>query len=348
MKVLVTGGTGAVGRAAVERLVRHGWDVLVIGRRAGVEVPGAAYAVCDVTDYDRLRDAVRGCGAVVHLAAIAQPTPAPGPEVFRVNVTGTFNVFAAAAAEGIRRVVQASSINAFGCAWGIVDLRVEYLPIDEEHPTFATDPYSFSKNVVEEIGRYWWRREGISSAALRLPAVRRARAAADPTRSEHVRRMHALLDELAALPAGERRRRLDDVRRRVLACRRRRPLEFGAPEDALPRQELADPLFRAYFSDRANFWAAVDERDSAQAIEKALTADYEGSHALFINDDHNWLDYDSRALARLFFPEVDCWKRPVSGSGSLVSIDEARGRIGFAPEHSIVPRRGGPDRTDGE
>ena len=44
-------------------------------------------------------------------------------------------------------------------------------PIDEDHPTYTTDPYSFSKQVIEDIGAYFWRREGISSVFLRFPAV---------------------------------------------------------------------------------------------------------------------------------------------------------------------------------
>ena len=53
---------------------------------------------------------------------------------------------------------------------------VEYFPIDEQHPTFTTDSYSFSKQVMEEIGAYFWRREGISSVLLRLPGVYEIRA----------------------------------------------------------------------------------------------------------------------------------------------------------------------------
>ena len=100
MRVLITGGTGSVGQAATERLVRDGWDVRVVGRRSGIEVPGAEYAVCDVTCFDDLCEKTAGCDAVVHLAAIASPGGAPGPEVIRVNVLGTFNVFEAAAKAG--------------------------------------------------------------------------------------------------------------------------------------------------------------------------------------------------------------------------------------------------------
>ncbi len=82
MRVLVTGGTGAVGKATVERLVDHGWDVRVIGRRAGFEIPGAEYQVCDITNYDDLRVKMHGCQTVVHLAAVPNPMIVPVPNSF--------------------------------------------------------------------------------------------------------------------------------------------------------------------------------------------------------------------------------------------------------------------------
>lgn len=337
MKVLVTGGTGIVGKSAVDRLLRGGWDVRVVGRREGVEVPGAEYAVCDVTRFEAVREQVRGCDAVVHLAALARPTIAPAPEVFGANVRGTFNVFEAAAAEGIRRVVQASSINAFGCAWSLVDLRVEYLPIDEEHPTYTTDPYSFSKNVIEQIGDYYHRRDGIDSVALRLPWVQPQRFLESPDRRRRLRQTRAVLDELAAEPAEKRRARIAEARRRTLEVRAGRPMEYTeGPRRRGHREFGEDRLLETYFSGRFNFWAAVDERDSAQAIEKGLTADYQGSEAVFINDKTNWLAYDAATLAEWFFPEATARRKPLVGADTLVSIDKARAMIGFEPEHSIV------------
>jgi nucleoside-diphosphate-sugar epimerase len=336
MKVLVTGGTGNVGKEAVSRLVANGWEVRVVGRRGGMEIPGAEYAVCDVTCCDDVREKLRGCDAVVHLAAVAQPTRVPGPEVMRANVLGTFNVFEAAAQEGIRRVVQASSINAFGCFWSVTDLHVEYFPVDEEHPTFTTDPYSFSKEVIEDVGRYYWRREGITSVALRLPWVHPKGHLTGEHHRCRMQRAGEMLDELMALPQAERIERLAAVRRKVLDYRKHRPIEHGARERGVPRPDFGDdPLGGMYMNDRFNFWAFVDERDSAQAIEKGLTADYEGSHVLFINDASNWLLYDTEKLLALFFPDVARRRRPIRGCQSLVSIDKARELIGFEPAYSI-------------
>ena len=340
MRILITGGTGSVGRTATARLVEHGWEVRVIGRRQGIEIPGAEYASCDVTDTAAVREQVRGCEAVVHLAAVPSPGGVPGPELFRINATGTFNVFAAAEAEGIRRVVQASSINAHGGVFGTVDLdHVAYLPLDEEHPTYTTDAYSFSKNVVEAIGDYYWRRSGIASVALRLPYVRPAHAARDERRRHGVRHTRAHIDAFAALPEAERRARLDVIRRAARAFRAQRPFDHWPKGQRPPHpKEAEDPLFWIYNGARFDFWTCVDARDSAQAIEKALTATFEGSHVLYITDRRNTLDMDAETLARLFFADVTRRSKPLEGNASLISIDKARALIGFEPEYPVTIR----------
>ncbi len=152
MHILVTGGIGIVGKAVVARLVEKDYRVRVIDRKSAAQAPGAEYRPCDINDYAALRQAVHGCDAVVHLAALPRPCDGPGGEVFRINAAGTFNVFQAAAEEGIRRVVQASSINALGYFYGVRDFPLQYLPVDEEHPGPTTDAYSFSKEIDEQIG----------------------------------------------------------------------------------------------------------------------------------------------------------------------------------------------------
>ncbi len=166
MRVLLTGGTGHIGKATAQRLIQRGWDVRILDLSSDTKLPGAEHVTCDIMNYAELREHMRGCDAVIHLAAIRTPGLAPGHKLFEINVAGTFNVFEAAAAEGIRRVVQASSINALGAAWGLTDMAIHYLPVDEEHPTNTTDAYSFSKETIEDIGRYYWRRDQISSVAL--------------------------------------------------------------------------------------------------------------------------------------------------------------------------------------
>lgn len=341
MKILVTGGTGNVGRAAVQRLVEHDHQVRVIGRRPDLEIEGAEYRQCDITDYDGLREQVRGMEGIVHLAAIPYPGGAPGQEVFRVNCLGTYNVYRAAADEGIGKISSASSINALGFNYGIVSFDIAYFPIDEAHPTFTTDSYSFSKQVVEEIGDYFWRREGISSVNLRLPGVYELDAERWQRRQEFMSHFREALDELLSLPDAERQER---VRRAIDKFDRTRP-DRSTP---MPREEMRarwrslrdDPDLRLIFGGfgYSNFWASVDARDSAQALEEGLLADYEGSHALFINDSHNATGVESEVLLRTFFPEVQARTRPLEGTETVVSIDKARALIGFEPEHSIAQR----------
>ena len=167
MNILVTGGLGSVGRPLVKLLVKNGHAVKVIGRRPEAEVeaeliPGASYTSCDINEFSSIRQQVRGMDTVIHLAAIPAPMMAPGVEIFRINCSGTFNVYEAAAQEGIRRVVTASSINWLGFNFGIKSFPIQYFPLDEAHPNFTTDAYSFSKQIIEEVAAYYWRREGIS------------------------------------------------------------------------------------------------------------------------------------------------------------------------------------------
>jgi hypothetical protein len=338
MRILVTGGTGNVGRAAVRRLVEHGHDVRVIGRRAELEIEGADYRRCDITDFDCLREHVEGMDGIVHLAAIPYPGGAPGQEVFRVNAVGTFNVYRAAADEGIPKIVSASSINALGFNYGLKSFDLDYFPIDEEHPTFTTDAYSFSKQVVEDIGDYFWRREGLSSVNLRLPAVYEVDGERFRGLGDHIAGFRQAFEELLSLPEAEQQAR---VRRAIATFDETRP-ERSRP---LPREEMLkrwqamrdDPDLRLVVGGfgRSNFWTSVDARDSAQALEKGLLADYTGSHALFINDSHNATGVESETLIRVFFPKVRTRKRPLQGTDTLVSIDKARELIEFEPEHSI-------------
>lgn len=330
MKVLVTGGTGNVGRAAVARLVAHGHTVTVIGRRAGLTIAGATYAQCDINEFGCLTDVMQETEGVVHLAAIPHPSMAPGQEIFRVNCEGTFNVYRAAANAGIKRVVSASSINALGYNFGCKNFELRYFPIDEEHPSFTTDPYSFSKQVMEEIGAYFWRREGVSSVFLRLPAVFEMAGEATARVRSFIDGVRTQTEALLALPEAERRAHVATIIAGFEALRTQRAWERPGGGRSLREVPNAMAMFG-----RSNFWASIDARDSAQAIEKGLLAEYEGSHPLYVNDSHNFTGVPTETLAALFFPEVITWKRPVQGTETVVSIDKARKLLGFEPEYSI-------------
>jgi NAD(P)-dependent dehydrogenase (short-subunit alcohol dehydrogenase family) len=328
MKLLVTGGSGRVGAATVARLVAGGNVVTVVGRRGGLEVPGASYRACDITAEESIREATQGCEAIVHLAAIPAPTSGTAPEVFRVNASGTFNVYAAAEAAGIARVVTASSINALGYNYGRRPFPIERLPVDESHPRFTTDAYSFSKEVTEEIAAYFHRRAGISSVCLRFPWVAPESQTSETAVRERWQACRAAYDRVMGMSGDGRRAWIAN-----LAARWEELRADGALEDSEGRRRtelmLQDPLFAG----RSDFWTLLDERDAAQAVERSLLARVEGSHALYANDDHNWTGLPSQEIAALYHPGALC--ADVPGTSSLVSIEAVRRLIGFDPEFSV-------------
>ena len=348
MNILLTGGTGDVGRATVARLVQNGHSVRVIGRRAYDELDrellgehffdGAEYVQCDVNDYDALRDQVRGMQGIIHLAAIRQPMASPSQEIFRVNCSGTYNVFQAAAQEGIPKISCASSINVLGFNFGIVPFEIQYFPIDEGHPAYTTDAYSFSKQVIEEIAAYFWRREGISSVNLRFPAVYEVGQEQSDIWRMFAGNFQETFREFAILPQEEQRRKIERAIARYDATRPDRA-GYNPNVDMLARwrvlREDSDLRLLTDGFGYSNFWTSIDARDSAQALEKGLTADYQGSHPLFCNDSENAAGEDSERLVQTFFPDVTGRTHPLQGRETLVSINKARALIGYEPEHHI-------------
>jgi NAD(P)-dependent dehydrogenase (short-subunit alcohol dehydrogenase family) len=328
MKLLITGGNGRVGATVVERLARSGHDLTVIARSAGAAVDGARYVQCDINDFEALLAVMQGMEAVVHLAALPAPVGWSSEEIFRINCAGTFNVYEAAARAGIRRVVTASSINAVGYNWGLHSFPIRFLPIDEEHPVSATDAYSFSKQVTEQIAHYAWRRDGIGGVCLRLPYVAPARLSTREVVQHHAAVCRASFENLMKLPEAARRERAREwIAHREAHFRARKGESIGH----LEHYPLPDPIMFG----RTDFWTRIDERDSAQAIERSVTAEYEGCHTLFVNDSHNMTGVPSLPLARLFFQEAALQEERLTGCSTLVSIEAARALIGFEPEYSV-------------
>ncbi|MDE2775045.1 MAG: NAD(P)-dependent oxidoreductase [Chloroflexota bacterium] len=332
MRVFITGGAGHVGQPIRERFAHNGWDVHVIDTAPDPQIEGISYAQCDIRDFAALSRQVEGCDAIAHLAAIPSTMTHPDPTLFSVNVTGTYNVFEAAERAGIKRIAQASSINAFGGYWGCDDRQYDYFPLDEAHPLYTTDAYSFSKQLVEEIAAYYQRRSGIDSVSFRFPAVWSDANIAEQNLRESLMQRRQLLEEFLRRPAAEQRDSLAEARARALDLRARRVQEYDAiSAGGFDRDAIDDWLLHAYFFDRFSYWAFIHTDDSTHAFEKALTADFQGAHALFVNSDLNYLNINSEALLSLFFPDVSQRSKAIQGADALVSIDRARDLIGFEP-----------------
>ena len=155
MKVVVTGANGKVGRAAVQALLAAGHDVTGVDLARPVferAVEGAPrYQMADLTDAGEAFAVIRGADAVVHTAAIPDPTANPAHVVFRTNLMATFNVLEAAVRFGVPRFVNISSETVPGFFFPERDFLPDYAPVDEDHPIHPQDPYALTKHFGEQL-----------------------------------------------------------------------------------------------------------------------------------------------------------------------------------------------------
>jgi hypothetical protein len=332
MKILLTGGTGAVGRQTTEYLVNKGHQVTVIGRRAGMEVPpGAEYRVCDINDYDALYAVMAGMEAVVHLAAIPNPLMEPDEELFastpRARST-SMRRRRSAASSAWRRPARSTP-------WGIIMRRafdLSYFPIDERTRSSPRIPTPSPSRSSSRSPIYYWRRAGISGVSLRLPAVYVVKPSCPLAAPHGRRRAYDELRRLAALPwtsAMSLRDLHRPSRQAMYAMSAERIAARREGREEPPRRWPRDMSF-AVVSGMANFWTSLDARDAGQAFEKGVLADYKGSHPLFINDSINTLGAESEALLAAFFPRVKPRTRVLKGAECIVSISAPR-PVGFEP-----------------
>jgi nucleoside-diphosphate-sugar epimerase len=190
-RVLVTGAAGEIGTATTAYLTRHGIAVTALSLAGPFPPEADRVIVGDATSPADVASALDDVDAIVHLAAIPHPTLGTPYNVYRTNVTATFNVLAEAGNRGVRRAVIASSINAIGVPMNRHDVMPAYFPIDEEIPVDLEDAYSLSKFSDEITSTMAWRRWGIDVVAFRFPLVKERpvlleaaeRFSADPMRA---------------------------------------------------------------------------------------------------------------------------------------------------------------------
>ena len=170
MKIAVTGGNGNFGRLITAGVLAAGHTVVCIDREPlhRVAEERANYVQTDLSDYDAVVSALAGCDTLIHLAAIPSPRGHVDHVVHNNNVVSSYNALRSAAEVGIRRIVQASSVNAVGQAFSSKP-RYDYFPIDEQHPNYAEDAYALSKWICEQQADALVRRyEDMSIASLRF------------------------------------------------------------------------------------------------------------------------------------------------------------------------------------
>jgi len=169
--VLVTGGAGLIGSHIVDRLIDAGageiriLDNLVRGTRDNLSEAAARRTINfiegDVRDRETVRKSVEGCDYVFHQAAIRITLCAEKPrDCLDVLVGGTFNVFEAAVAARVKKVIYASSASVYGAA--------DVFPTDERHHSYNNRTiYGAAKQMDEGIARSFHDMYGLPSVGLR-------------------------------------------------------------------------------------------------------------------------------------------------------------------------------------
>ena len=186
MKLLITGATGLIGTVLRTRLGDTGrYTISGIDARPLRDADDpAAFTLADCFDYDAIAPAFADQDAVIHLAANA-PVDTPWDDVLRNNIAATHNVYEAARAHGVRRVVFASSNHAVGNFeldepyrsigigdYSLIDDDPANIPqVDHRVPIRPDSDYGVSKVFGEATGRYYHEHFGLEVACLRIGTV---------------------------------------------------------------------------------------------------------------------------------------------------------------------------------
>jgi len=159
-KILVTGAGGFIGSHLAERLTELGYSVRAFVRYNSNNNWGwleqSSYLKDmeiysgDIRDYDSVRNAMKGCQEVYHLAAlIGIPYSYESPLAYiKTNVEGTYNVLENAHLGNLENVVITSTSETYGTA--------QFVPISENHPLVGQSPYSASKIAADQLSLSYW------------------------------------------------------------------------------------------------------------------------------------------------------------------------------------------------
>ena len=162
-KVLVTGADGFIGSHLTELLVEKGFEVRAFAFYNSFNTWGwldtlpkavmdhVEVFTGDVRDPNGVREAMKACQAVFHLAAlIAIPFSYHSPDAYvDTNIKGTLNVLQAARSLDTERVLVTSTSEVYGTA--------QYVPIDEKHPYQGQSPYSATKIGADRLAESFYR-----------------------------------------------------------------------------------------------------------------------------------------------------------------------------------------------
>ena len=187
MKVLVTGVSGRFGPFMVRELEAAGHDLVLFSRRRPApELGHWPWVEGDINNFDDcLRAVAGGFDAIQHLAAQPWPTDhpnmqalreergAPFDATMRSNIMGLYYLLQAALQQDIGIFVMTGSNCALGHGFRISNqpFPVQYLPVDESHPSDVEDSYSYSKLAGEMLLASYASAYGMRTYALRSAGI---------------------------------------------------------------------------------------------------------------------------------------------------------------------------------
>jgi nucleoside-diphosphate-sugar epimerase len=297
MRILVTGGRGRVGRAAVEVLDAAGhdvtvtdlgppsWDAPAAGAPAAQRLP---YIQADLADFGQAVAVVGGTlaghgpvggrfDAVVHAAAHPAPVAHPPHVVFSNNILGVFHVVEACVRWGVPRLVNISSETVPGFVFAERPFLPAYLPVDEDHPVAPQDPYALAKHFGEQLCDAAARRSGLRVLSIRPTWVQSGDSW-----------VHNL-----------------------------------------------GPLVRDRSAPSRTGWAYVDAEDLAEAIRLACESDVPGHEVVYVAAEDTVGGRDLHASWRAAFGDAPTELRPVTRpDASGIDASRARRLLGWAPRRT--------------
>ena len=185
-RIVVTGGSGRVGRHVIDYLLKQGHEILNLDLMPLPDSYKDVHTIkVDLTDSGQVfnaisshfkhtqpqrRPVIQAPDAVVHLGAYARPMIVSDNETFRGNTQGTYNVIEAACKLGVKKIVIASTVCVYGVTYAEGDVDFPSFPIDEDIDTNPIDTYAISKVCCERVARGFARRFDVDIYAMRIGA----------------------------------------------------------------------------------------------------------------------------------------------------------------------------------
>ncbi len=160
-KILVTGATGFTGKNLIKKLLEKGYHVKVLVRKPNNELKKLNVEIShgDIINKDEVENAVKGCDAVIHLAAAWQNYKVPANYYYKVNVKGTKNLLDASLKFNVKKFVH--------CSTGGVLGHISKPPANENCPYNPGDVYQVTKMEGEKLALKYSKERKLNVSVIR-------------------------------------------------------------------------------------------------------------------------------------------------------------------------------------